>query len=104
MMGPMPKINLSVPHNLSQDEAKSRISALLADCHTRFAGRVSNAAECWSGYADVFSFKAMGFSVSGKLDVQPARVLVEIILPLAAYPLKGRIENEIQTHARQLLA
>jgi hypothetical protein len=100
----MPKIHLSVPHNLSQQEAKSRIIALIADSHTRFAGRVSNVAEIWSGYADAFSFKAMGFSVTGKLDVQPAQLLVELHLPLAAYPLKGRIESEILAHARQLLA
>ncbi len=100
----MPKINLSVPHNLTRQEAKCRIRALIADCRSRFAGHVSNVAECWSGYADAFSFKAMGFSVSGKLEVQPAQVLVEIVLPLAAFPLKGRIESEIQAHARQLLA
>jgi hypothetical protein len=100
----MPKINLSVPHNLSQEEAKRRVSALIADSRTRFAGQVSNVAECWSGYADAFSFKAMGFCVNGKLDVQPAQVLLEIVLPLAAYPLKRRIETEIQAHAHQLLA
>jgi hypothetical protein len=103
-MGPVPKINLSVPHNLGQDEARRRITSMIADSRTRFAGRVSDVAECWSGYAGAFSFKAMGFSVTGKLDVQPAQVLVEINLPLAAYPLKGSIESEIQAHARHLLA
>src|SRR5271155_1576821 len=99
----MPKINLSVPHQLGQDEAKNRIAGLLADSRSRFAGQVSNVAESWNGYADAFSFQALGFSVTGKLDVQPAQVLIELSLPLAAYPLKGRIENEILTHARQLL-
>jgi hypothetical protein len=46
----------------------------------------------------------MGFSVSGKLDVQPARVLVELNLPWAAWPFKGRVENEILARARLLLA
>src|SRR5580700_2737986 len=100
----MPKIDLSVTHNLSQEEAKKRIVGLLADSRNRFGGQISQVAESWNGYVDAFSFTAMGFSVSGKLDVQPAQVRVELDLPWAAYPLKGRIENEILTHARQLLA
>jgi hypothetical protein len=100
----MPKIELSVAHKLSQEEAKKRIAGLMADCRTRFAGQVSNVAESWNGYLDSFSFEAMGFAVSGKLEVQPTQVSIEMNLPWAAYPFKGRIENEILTHARQLLA
>jgi hypothetical protein len=45
----------------------------------------------------------MGFSISGRLDVQPDQVSIEMNLPRAAYPFKARIENEILAHARQLL-
>jgi hypothetical protein len=100
----MPKISLSVPHQLGQEVAKSRIVGLMADSRNRFAGQVSDMAESWNGYVDAFSFRALGFSVSGKLDVQPAQVLIELNVPLAAYPLKGRIEKEILAHARELLA
>ena len=100
----MPKIDLSVAHQLGQEEAKKRIASLIADSRNRFAGRVSNAAESWNGYVDAFSFEAMGFSVSGKLEVQAAQVVIEMHLPWAAYPFKARIEQEILTHARQLLA
>jgi hypothetical protein len=99
----MPKISQSVPHNLSQDEAKRRITTLLADSRARFAGKVGNVTESWNGHTNAFSFEAMGFSVSGKLDVQPAQVLVEMNIPWAAYPLKGRVEDEIRKHARELL-
>ena len=100
----MPKIDFSVAHTLGQEEAKRRIASLMADSRTRFAGQISNVAESWNGYVDAFSFEAMGFSVSGKLEVQPAQVLIEMNLPWAAYPFKTRIENEILTHARELLA
>jgi hypothetical protein len=99
----MPKINLSVSHQLDRDEARNRIASLIADSRSHFGGQISNVAESWNGYADVFSFEAMGFSVRGNLDVQPAQVIIELNLPFAAYPFKGRIENEILTHARQLL-
>jgi predicted NBD/HSP70 family sugar kinase len=100
----MPKIELTVAHQLGQEEARNRITSLMADSRTRFAGKISNVAETWNGYVDAFSFEAMGFSVTGKLEVQPGQVLVEMHLPWAAYPFKARIENEILTHARQLLA
>jgi predicted NBD/HSP70 family sugar kinase len=99
----MPQINLSITHNLGQDEAKRRITGLLADSRTRFAGKLNNMVESWNGYTDAFSFDALGFSVDGKLDVEPAQVHIEMNLPWAAYPLKGRIEDEILSHARQLL-
>lgn len=99
----MPKIDMSVPHSLTQEEAKKRISHLIEDSKTRFAGKVNNVSESWSGYVDSFSFEAMGFSVSGKLDVQPAQVRILIELPWAAAMLKGRIESEIRNQAQQLL-
>lgn len=100
----MPKINLSVPHRLSQEEAKKRITNLIADSRARFADKVSNVSESWNGYVDTFSFDAMGASVSGKLDVQPSQVLIEVNLPWLAMAFKSRIESELATHARQLLA
>ncbi len=100
----MPKISLSVAHQLGQETAKNRISGLLADSRERFAGQISHVSESWNGYVDEISFKGLGFSVTGKIDVQPAQVLIELNLPLAAYPLKGRVEKEILAHARELLA
>jgi hypothetical protein len=104
IFSPMPKISLSVAHQLGQEEAKNRLAGLIADSRSRFAGQVSQVAESWNGFVNAISFQAMGFSVTGKLDVQPAQVMIELNLPWAAYPFKGRIENEILTHARQLLA
>ena len=103
-MVPMPKIDLSVKNRLGQEEAKKCIRSLIADSRERFAGRVSNLAETWNGYVDAFSFEAMGFAVTGKLEVEAAQLLIEIHLPWAAYPFKSRIEQEILTHARELLA
>jgi predicted NBD/HSP70 family sugar kinase len=99
----MPKINLSVAHQLGQEEARKRLAGLMAESRTRFAGKISQVAESWNGYVDTFSFQAMGFSVSGTLDVQPDQVSIEMNVPWAAYPFKARVENEILTHARQLL-
>lgn len=100
----MPKIQLSVPHKLKQDEAKTRISKLIADGRSQFGDRVTDLQEAWTGNIESFSFRAMGFAIDGHLDVQPAEVLIDINLPWAALPFKGRVESEILKHARELLA
>ncbi|HZM03750.1 MAG TPA: polyhydroxyalkanoic acid system family protein [Candidatus Saccharimonadales bacterium] len=100
----MPKIKLSVPHQLGQDEAKKRISKLIADTREQFGGKVSDVEESWNGHTETFRFRAMGFAVEGELKVQPADVLINVDLPFAALPFKGMVENEIVKHAKELLA
>ncbi len=100
----MPKINLSVPHALGEEEAKKRVASLIADSRAKFGAHISDASESWNGPVGNFSFRAMGFAIAGKLEVKPSELLVNIDLPFAALPFKGRVESEILAHARQLLA
>ncbi|HEY3913861.1 MAG TPA: polyhydroxyalkanoic acid system family protein [Verrucomicrobiae bacterium] len=100
----MPKIHLAVPHALGADEAKKRVTNLVAQTRQDFGGKVSDLSEAWNGFVNTFSFRAIGFSVTGKLEAQPAQVVVDIDLPFAALPFKGRIESELLAHARALLA
>jgi hypothetical protein len=99
----MPKIHVAVPHALSQEEAKRRVADLIAQTRAQFGGKVTDVAESWAGFVNTFSFRAMGLAVTGKLDAQPAQVLVDIDLPFAALPFKGRIETELAARARELL-
>lgn len=100
----MPSINISVPHKLGADEAKKRIATLISESKEKFGNQVSDVRESWNGNRGDFGFKAMGFDVSGNLQVQPAMVDVEINLPFAALPFKGRVEKEISDRAKKLLS
>ncbi|MEO7299297.1 MAG: polyhydroxyalkanoic acid system family protein [Verrucomicrobiota bacterium] len=100
----MPSIKLSVPHRLGADEAKNRITKLISDTKEKFGGQVSDVRESWNGNRSDFGFKAMGFDVAGNLQVQPATVDIEINLPLAALLFKSRVESEISSRAKELLA
>jgi hypothetical protein len=100
----MPKIKLTIPHALGTEEAKRRINNFLADTRGRAGSRVSDLEESWNGDVETIRFRAMGFAVGGRLMVQPAALLVEVDFPLAALPLKGRVEREILSHATTLLA
>jgi hypothetical protein len=99
----MPKIKLSVPHQVGQDEARRRISKLIADTRGQFGDKVSNLEESWNGNVENFRFRAMGFDVDGQLDVQPAEVRIKVNIPWAAVLFKDRVESEILKHARELL-
>ena len=100
----MPKMNVSVPHNLSADEAIRRIKNLVGDMKKQFGDRVTDLKEEWSGNNGQFAFKAMGFDVSGTVQVDAGEVRIQGDLPFAASMFKGRIESTIQERARQLLA
>ena len=100
----MPSIKLSVPHKLGADEAKKRIQNLISETRRQFGHNASDVKESWKENHGEFSFRAMGFAVSGTLQVQPSTAELEIHLPFAALPLKGRVEREITQKANELLA
>jgi putative polyhydroxyalkanoic acid system protein len=100
----MPKMKLSVAHSLGAEEARKRIAGLVSDVRNQFGGKVTDLEESWAGNIGTFRFRVMGFAVTGRLEVQAAVILIEIDFPLAALPFKSRVENEILTHARELLA
>ena len=100
----MSKLNITVPHKLSQDEALRRIKTLLGEIKTQFADKIKDMNEQWNGNTGTFSFSAMGFSVSGKLVVNSNEVELSGNLPFAAIFLKGKIELTIRERAESLLA
>ncbi len=99
----MSRLKMSVPHELSQDEALRRIKNLLEEVKTQFSDKISNLYEQWDGYEGNFGFSAMGFSVSGTLTVEDDEVEISGNLPLAAMFFKGKIESTIRERAEALL-
>jgi hypothetical protein len=100
----MPSMTLSVPHNLGTEEATRRIVHLIAETKEHFGGMISDVNESWSGSTGTFNFRAMGFAVAGKIQVDASSVTIEIDFPFAALPFKSRVEKEILTQAQSLLA
>lgn len=100
----MPSMTITVPHQLSQAEALGRIQRLLSDVRNDYGDRVTDLQETWHETGGEFSFRAMGFNISGKLDVRPDKVELKGNYPLAAMPFKSKIESTIRERAEQLLA
>ena len=100
----MSKLNITVPHKLSQDEALRRTKTLLGEVKTQFTNKIKDLSEQWNGNTGTFSFSVMGFSVSGTLVVKGSEVELSSNLPFAATFFKGKIESTIRERARSLLA
>jgi len=99
----MAKLDMTVAHNLTQDEATKRIKNLLNDVKTQFAGKISDLHEEWDANTGTFDFRAMGFAVSGTLTVQTSRIDISGNLPFAAMLFKRKIESTIRDRAETLL-
>lgn len=99
----MSHFNMSIPHQLSQEDALKRIQSLLSEARKEHSDKITNLDEKWDGNTGQFSFTVMGFALSGKLTVNPSSIDIESELPFAASLFKGKIKSLIEEKAAELL-
>jgi hypothetical protein len=99
----MPKVNVSVPYQIPQDEALNRVKAFVAGAKAKYSDKVRDLQENWNGNVGTFSGSGSGFAVSGTIAVNPAVIAVELAVPFAAIFLKRRIESGISDELTRLL-
>ncbi|MEI8140281.1 MAG: polyhydroxyalkanoic acid system family protein [bacterium] len=100
----MPKLNITIPHSLTQAEAASRIRRLLNDMKVEHSEQITDLKEEWDNHTGKFACSVMGFRVSGMLAIEPSKVIITGSLPLAAMLFKGKLKSMIKGHAAELLA
>lgn len=100
----MPKVEMSVPHNLGQAEALKRIQGVIAQMKDEHGDQVSDLTESWNGPVGTFSMKAMGFAISGMTTVTDTSVDFVGNVPMMAMMFKGQIEEIVKERAAKLLA
>ena len=100
----MPKSTVVVPHQLGSDEALERIKGILGKAKEQYGDRITDLQENWTSTGGTFSFKAMGFKISGTLAVTDSDVEIVGEYPFAAIPFKGTIETMLRERAERLLA
>ncbi|RZL98450.1 MAG: hypothetical protein EOO88_60615 [Pedobacter sp.] len=99
----MSKLNINVPHQLSQPEALDRIKSLLTNLKKEQGDRVSNMKEEWTDNSGRFSFTMQGFDLSGSFEVTEGNLSINADLPFALSFFKGQIQSVIENKARELL-
>jgi hypothetical protein len=100
----MPKTDITVQHSLGKEEALNRLKGMLASVKENYGSQVSDLEENWNNQGGTFSFKAMGFKISGDLAVSDKDVRIDAEFPWAAKPFQGTIETAIRERTERLLA
>jgi hypothetical protein len=100
----MPSINISVPHQLGEEEAASRVKNLLAKVKDRHQDKISNLEEKWEGNQLSGGFTTYGFNIKGTVKVEPNEVKINGSLPIAAMMFKGKIEQTVKEELTRLLS
>jgi len=97
-------MKIVVDHKLGKETAKNRIKNLLADLKVEHGDKIQQVEEQWNDSGANYSFRIMGMSVKGTIDVEASIVQITGNLPLAAYPFKNMIEHTIRNKTLELLS
>ncbi|MFK7766419.1 MAG: polyhydroxyalkanoic acid system family protein [Mariniblastus sp.] len=101
----MPKFNVEVDHQNTRDDAVEKLRGFSEQILKDAPVEVSDVEEVWdeSGKLD-FSFKAMGFKISGTMVTSAEKVTVAGNLPFAALPFRGALESQIADKVKEAIA
>jgi hypothetical protein len=96
-------IDVSIPHRLTRDEARSRIQGGAARLRSQFGGQVAQVEETWKDYHADFKFAAMGQSITGRMDVEEHAVKLSVDLPWMLALIAEKIRGKVEQEGRKLL-
>src|SRR4051812_20907923 len=100
----MPKFGVRVPHNLTKDEARSRLERFIEMLEAKFANQVGDLQQSWDGDTLKFHFKTYGIPLNGGITVADKELNLAGDIPFAAMMFKGKIESEIREQLEKLVA
>jgi putative polyhydroxyalkanoate system protein len=98
----MPKYSVTVPHTLTQEEAKERLGRFTESVGS--SDQVSNLEQSWEGNNLRFGFKTFGIQLKGVVAVEDNQLEVDGEMPFSAMMFKGKIESEIQKMLAKLVS
>lgn len=96
-------VSVTIPHRLTKAEARERLENGLGRIHEQIIGKAVSVDQSWNGDHMDFRAAVMGQAITGRLDVEDRRVLLEIDLPWALAALAGRFKGRIEKETALLL-
>ena len=100
----MANFNVVVAHGSQRELVISRLQDFSQKLREDMPLDVSEVQESWDENGNlVFSFQALGFSVSGTMMTCDVQVKVSGKLPFAALPFRGAIENQVAKKIREAI-
>jgi hypothetical protein len=101
----MAKFNIKVQHQLEREVVVNKLRNFSDEMRDRMMVQLSEISEVWDDEGNLdFSFKAMGFKVSGQMVTCEKQVTVFGELPFAALPFRGAIESQVEQKIREVIA
>jgi hypothetical protein len=100
----MPKFNVTVPHSLSQQEARSRLERFAEMLENKFQNQVSELHQSWENDTLNFRFKTYGIPLDGGITVSETALTCAGDLPFSAMMFRGKIESAIREQLERLVA
>jgi Putative polyhydroxyalkanoic acid system protein (PHA_gran_rgn) len=97
-------IVVTVPHALSQDEARRRIAHELEQLKSAYMDKFAHSDVRWSNYAADIRLVALAQEVTAHLDVGANSVRIEVFLPWILAALASRIQEKLGVIGRNTLA
>lgn len=101
----MPQVRVQVSHSLDRHIAVKRLRGYSQQLQKDHGHQISQLEETWNdeGVGE-FSFRVLGFKITGTTTIHAVHAEVEVQLPFAAIPLRGLIEKEIANRLEAALA
>ena len=96
-------VSVTIPHQLSEAEAKSRLETGVADARRKYGNYLKDFRETWTGNRMEFAGTVMGQRISGRIDVQPKNVRVEVDLPMLLAMFAKKFIPQVEAEGRKLL-
>ena len=101
----MPKFSVVVDHEVARDEVVQRLRGFSEHIRRDAPVEVTDVEEVWDCTGNLnFSFKAMGFKISGTMVTCTLKVTIDGNLPFAALPFRGALENQIADKVKEAIS
>ena len=94
---------IEIPHQLTEAEAKQRLVDGLADARRKHGKILAGFNETWTGNHMEFGGTVMAQRVSGRIDVLPKSVRVEVDLPMLLAILAKKFIPQVEAEGRKML-
>ena len=94
---------VTISHQLGKEEAVRRLKSGLGSVRTNFGHLLTVEEEIWTGDHFDFRVRALGQVVSGGIDVQEDRVVLQVLLPWLLAKVASAIQPLIRKEGTLLL-
>ena len=95
---------VSVPHQLSKEDALNRIKLLVQQLKAQYGNQVSSMSENWDDDRCDFSLKMKMFKLSGSILVDDSSAEIRGTMPPGTGRFEGRAKALIEEQAKKLLS